>query len=274
MRKRLGVVPGRLIALGKRSGAAPVRLIAMGKRLGVVPGRLIALGKPFITMGKPSGDVMKPSVAMTRRSTATRNRGLTKNRHRLGRFIDLRRGIAIRARTVSVKVTKARQWGLVGPGLHNKQQKKGDSHDTEQGQDNKQAPPGNRRDPQALRKRSHDLARWHTDHAERRDRDGLLTDLKTLVKSQLGSSEGVLGDFGFSNPKRQTPDEATKAAAVVKRAATRDARHTMGKRQKAGIKGTVPATTAPVATSGTSSSGATPASPVVPAASATTSSRS
>jgi hypothetical protein len=102
---------------------------------------------------------------------------------------------------------------------------------------------------------------------------GLLTDLKTLVKSQLGSSEGVLGDFGFSNPKRQTPDEATKAGAVVKRAATREARHTMGKRQKAGIKGTVPATTAPVANSGTSSSG-TPASPVVPAASTATSPRS
>jgi hypothetical protein len=102
----------------------------------------------------------------------------------------------------------------------------------------------------------------------------LLTDLKTLVKSQLGSSEGVLGDFGFSSPKRQTPDEATKAGAVVKRAATRAARHTMGKRQKAGIKGTVPATTAPVATSGTSSSGPTPASPVVPAASTATPSRS
>jgi hypothetical protein len=103
---------------------------------------------------------------------------------------------------------------------------------------------------------------------------GLLTDLKTLVKSQLGSSEGVLGDFGFSNPKRQTPDEATKAAAVVKRAATREARHTMGKRQKAGIKGTVPATTASVAASGTSSSGAAPASPVVPAANTATAPRS
>jgi hypothetical protein len=103
---------------------------------------------------------------------------------------------------------------------------------------------------------------------------GLLTDLKTLVKSQLGSSEGVLGDFGFTSPSRQTPDEATKAAAVVKRAATRAARHTMGKRQKASVKGSVPATGAQPAISGTSSSGTTPASPVVPAAGPATSSRS
>jgi hypothetical protein len=74
--------------------------------------------------------------------------------------------------------------------------------------------------------------------------------LKTLVKSQVGSTQGVLNDFGFSNPARQTPDEATKAAAVVKRAATRAARHTMGKRQKAPIKGVVQATpgAAPTAT--------------------------
>jgi hypothetical protein len=74
--------------------------------------------------------------------------------------------------------------------------------------------------------------------------------LKSLVKSQIGSSHGVLGDFGFSPPTRQTPDEATKAAAVTKRAATRTARHTMGKRQKAPIKGVVQATpaTAPTTT--------------------------
>ncbi|HEY4012235.1 MAG TPA: hypothetical protein VGM06_02770 [Polyangiaceae bacterium] len=73
--------------------------------------------------------------------------------------------------------------------------------------------------------------------------------LKTLVQNQLGSSHETLGDFGFSNPIRQVPDEDTKAAAVAKRAATRAARHTMGKRQKAPIKGvatTTPATTSSV----------------------------
>jgi hypothetical protein len=69
--------------------------------------------------------------------------------------------------------------------------------------------------------------------------DAVLKALKMLVKNQLGSAEGVLGDFGFQAPKRKAPDEATKAAAVAKRAATRAARHTMGKRQKAKVKGEV-----------------------------------
>ena len=61
--------------------------------------------------------------------------------------------------------------------------------------------------------------------------------LKALVKNQLGSSQGALGDFGFTSPSRQVPDEATKAAAVAKRAATRAARHTMGKRQEGADQG-------------------------------------
>ena len=65
----------------------------------------------------------------------------------------------------------------------------------------------------------------------------LLAALNGLVTNQLGSTEAVLGDFGFTARKRQVPSEATKAAAVAKRAATRSARHTMGKRQKAKVKG-------------------------------------
>src|SRR5260370_1201481 len=45
--------------------------------------------------------------------------------------------------------------------------------------------------------------------------NALLKVLKMLVHNQLGSTEGVLGDFGFTSPKRQTPNEATKAAAVA-----------------------------------------------------------
>jgi hypothetical protein len=68
-----------------------------------------------------------------------------------------------------------------------------------------------------------------------------LGDLKTLVKAQLGSSASVFADFGFQAPSRQAPTEATKAAAVAKRAATRKVRQTLGKRQKAKLTGTVPA---------------------------------
>ena len=75
--------------------------------------------------------------------------------------------------------------------------------------------------------------------------NALLKALKMLVQNQLGSGQEVLGDFGFPIPTRKTPTEETKAAAVAKRAATRAARGTKGKRQKAKIKGTVPQTTAP-----------------------------
>jgi hypothetical protein len=96
--------------------------------------------------------------------------------------------------------------------------------------------------------------------------NGLLADLKTLVTSQLGRSAGVLGDFGFTTSSRQTPNEATKAAAVAKRAATREARHTMGKRQKSAIKGAVPPTVAPaVGPTATSLGTAGPTAPAAPA---------
>ncbi len=53
-------------------------------------------------------------------------------------------------------------------------------------------------------------------HAAIAKGDALLVELKTLVKSQLGSTDAVLGDFGFSNPKRTAPDPATKTAAVAR----------------------------------------------------------
>jgi hypothetical protein len=77
-------------------------------------------------------------------------------------------------------------------------------------------------------------------HAAIAKGNAVLKALKMLVHNQLGGAEGVLGDFGFQAPKRKTPDEATKAAAVAKRAATRAARHTMGKRAKAKVKGQPP----------------------------------
>jgi hypothetical protein len=59
-----------------------------------------------------------------------------------------------------------------------------------------------------------------------------------------GNAPATLADYGLAPRKRATPPSAdVKAAAVVKREATRKARHTMGKKQKAEITGTVPATT-------------------------------
>jgi hypothetical protein len=77
--------------------------------------------------------------------------------------------------------------------------------------------------------------------------DAVYGGLKTFVTSQFKTSPDVMADFGFTPPSRQVPDAATKAAAAEKRSATRVARHTMGKRQKAKVTGTTPAATAPAA---------------------------
>jgi hypothetical protein len=90
--------------------------------------------------------------------------------------------------------------------------------------------------------------------------DATYRSLKQYVMNQFKASPDVLADFGFTLPSRRVPSADTVAGAVEKRAATREARHTMGKRQKAGIKGTV--ATAPAAPAGSATPPATPA-PVV-----------
>jgi len=82
--------------------------------------------------------------------------------------------------------------------------------------------------------------------------------LKILVFNQLGATTDAVTDFGFAKPKKaRTPTVAVKAEAVAKRATTRAARHTAGKRQKATVKGETPSPepTAPAA----------PATPTKPA---------
>jgi hypothetical protein len=69
--------------------------------------------------------------------------------------------------------------------------------------------------------------------------------LKAWVANQFGPVTQTVSEFGFSPRKARAKSAQTKADAVVKLRATRKARNTMGKRQKAGIKGTVPTPTAP-----------------------------
>lgn len=95
----------------------------------------------------------------------------------------------------------------------------------------------------------------------------------TFVKASFSKSPDVLADFGLNPKNVRTPltvEEKTVAAA--KRKATRAARHTMGTKQKKGVKGTVtgvvvtPITAAaPVATTGPS----TPATSTGPTAGST-----
>ena len=82
------------------------------------------------------------------------------------------------------------------------------------------------------------------------------------LKVTFGSSPDVLADFGMVPKARSTPTTATKAAAVVKRTATRAARHTMGTVQKKAVKGDVTGVTmTPVTSAPVPSAPAAPASP-------------
>ncbi len=72
-----------------------------------------------------------------------------------------------------------------------------------------------------------------------------LVSLEQYLRGRYGQSNAILRDFGLTPrtpPKVKVP---VKAAAIVKSAETRVARHTMGKRQKAAIHGTPAAPTEP-----------------------------
>jgi hypothetical protein len=79
----------------------------------------------------------------------------------------------------------------------------------------------------------------------------LLALLKSYVFVQLGDTQDAsseLEDFGYTPRKSSKKTLATKVEAVDKSRATREARHTLGKKQKAKITGTSPAI-APAASS-------------------------
>jgi hypothetical protein len=65
--------------------------------------------------------------------------------------------------------------------------------------------------------------------------------LRSYVISQYGEDNlSVLGDFGMTAPKtKPAKSSATKAAAAQKAKATRQVRHTMGKKQRQQVKATV-----------------------------------
>jgi hypothetical protein len=87
------------------------------------------------------------------------------------------------------------------------------------------------------------------------------------VTNQFKNDPSTLADFGITLPARQIPNTATKSAAVQKRAATRQARHTMGTRQKANVKGTSPVAEMPNANAQAAAppvAAATPPATVVP----------
>ncbi len=80
--------------------------------------------------------------------------------------------------------------------------------------------------------------------AARKKATGTRQNLRTYLLGSYGTAAlQMLQDFGFTVPKPRGGKKtaSTKAQAVVQAKATRVARHTMGKRQKAKIKGSAPA---------------------------------
>jgi hypothetical protein len=86
--------------------------------------------------------------------------------------------------------------------------------------------------------------------AERSNRaalKGVQQSLRNHVAALYGETTTQFTDFGFTPKKVRTVSADTKAAAAKKRKATREARHTMGPRQKLEVTGEQsPATPAPV----------------------------
>jgi hypothetical protein len=92
----------------------------------------------------------------------------------------------------------------------------------------------------------------------------------SFIKAAYGTSPDALADFGINPKARVQPTVEAKTAAAAKRKATRAARHTMGSRQKLGVKGdvtgiTVTPITAPQPTVAAPSTA--PSSPGAPATS-------
>ncbi|MGH7436215.1 MAG: hypothetical protein ACRENE_11125 [Polyangiaceae bacterium] len=89
------------------------------------------------------------------------------------------------------------------------------------------------------------------------------------VAVTYAGSPALLADYGVSPPRARTPLTAEqKAAASVKRAATRKARGTLGSVQKKAVKGDVAGiTVTPVTSTASKPSEAAPAAPTAPATS-------
>ncbi|MGH7269450.1 MAG: hypothetical protein ACREJ3_03385, partial [Polyangiaceae bacterium] len=96
-------------------------------------------------------------------------------------------------------------------------------------------------------------ANWHNAAATYKALSAQATEvvrgLRLYALNAFGRDSPVLADFGFAPPKKATLTPEQEVAKASKARATRKARGTMGKRQKAKIKGEVvvtsPATSPP-----------------------------
>ena len=92
-----------------------------------------------------------------------------------------------------------------------------------------------------------------------RETNVVLSDLRNVVIAAFGRDSQKLAAFGFKPPARPVLTAEQRTAAVQKAKATRKARKTMGKKQKALIKGEVPAVAVESTASVASAASAAPA---------------
>jgi hypothetical protein len=109
---------------------------------------------------------------------------------------------------------------------------------------------------------------WHmavaTEKAKTQELSGVQAALRSHVSATFGAASAEFADFGFTPRAVRPVDTKTKAEAVGKRAATRVARNTMGKRERLKVTGataTAAASVAPIAA---------PAAPAAPESPTTT----
>ena len=103
-----------------------------------------------------------------------------------------------------------------------------------------------------------------TDRAERVKTKAYVSGLKQALLVAFSGQVDVLADFGLTPRKPRVVTPEGKVVAAAKAKATRAARHTMGKNQKAAIKGTLPVPAPVVSTPAPTPVAPAPA-PVTPA---------
>src|SRR5262249_22551514 len=80
--------------------------------------------------------------------------------------------------------------------------------------------------------------RLAAEHAQSPSLLAIIGAFEMFVRATFGNSPETLADFGIPPRKERTPLTAEQlVAAVARREATREARHTLGKQQRKAIKG-------------------------------------
>jgi hypothetical protein len=103
------------------------------------------------------------------------------------------------------------------------------------------------------------------EHAAQADFRPLRSALRSYVASIYGANAPELQEFGFVQNRRPAKTVASKAAAIAKGKATRVARATKGRKQKAAVKGAPAASTAPSAPAANPAAAAPAANPAAAA---------